>query len=70
MALFSIKEDDRKKLERTVLNSALALHSLYETVESISHGADRALLKSQKMALERIIEKHIMYFNAGKETTQ
>lgn len=63
-------QDDRKILTAALRQSTMALHGLYEAVERLSEGADRALLKSQKMTLERIIERHVLYFITGEENTQ
>lgn len=67
MAFYNPTDEDRKRLTTSLLHSTMALYSLYEALESISHGADRALLKSEKMTLERIIERHTLHFITGRE---
>lgn len=65
MAFYTPTDADRKKLITSLLHSTMALYSQYEALESISHGADRALLKSEKMTLERIIERYTLHFITG-----
>lgn len=60
--------EERKTLTKVLFQSTTALYGLYEAIESLTDGADRSLLHSQKMALERIIERNFLYFVAGGDT--